>query len=346
MENNKTLPPKSTKIWQFLDEIKNKKGVTEIVINNPSSILAEKDGRFFQLDLNVSPADIKDFINDVCLFNRLPCDNDNPILDGILPNGERINIVHPPIVFNSPAITIRPFDRTVKRFDDFPGVFHLDNKWIQFIKALVIGKANIIISGGTGVGKTTFLNLLLNEVPLSQRIVTIEDTRELHAPHNNIVNLEVKNKVGLSISAKELVKNSLRMRPDRIIIGEIRGPEMYDLLQAMNTGHQGSFSSIHSNSPIECLTRMNTLYMLSGVDIPSKTVKIQISSAINFIIQLVRVNNERYVSEILEITGIEGENITTQKIATLKNRELTFLGIAPKNMDILTRGGLSIDYFQ
>ena len=213
-------------------------------------------------------------------------------------------------------------------------------------------KLNVVVSGGTGVGKTTFLNLLINEIAKAERVIAIEDTLELSITLPNVVRLESGAKSLQSksnLSTRDLVKNTLRMRPDRIIIGETRGAELFDLLQAMNTGHEGSMTSVHANSGGECLSRMETLFLLAGFEIPLVVVRKQMSSAINFIVQLGRdTDGKRVITEIIEVCGMEGPTILVQQIASRdEDGILQFKGLAPKSFDKLHRmGGLPFNFFE
>ncbi len=336
-------------VWKLVNDLATKKGITEIVINNPKTVFVERGGQFIQLNVNLAKNDIYDFVNEIAKFNKTQCNTDSPILDGNLPDGSRINAIIEPYAQGCPAISIRKYLKHIKSFDENPGVFELSPHWVEFLKAAVSARLNIVVSGGTGVGKTTFLNLLLNELSPAERIVTIEDTIELSIKMPNSVRLEgggVKESRG-GLATRDLVKNTLRMRPDRIIIGEIRGGELFDLLQAMNTGHEGSMCSIHSNSPGECLSRMETLYLLAGYEVPFHVVRRQISSAVDLVIQVSR-NREgkRVISSIQEITGMESNSILSSTIANLEDDKLSHTGITPKNMDKLHRmGGLAMDYF-
>lgn len=338
-------------VWSLINDLNSKKGITEVVINGPKTVFVERGGHFIQLNVNLSKADIYKFIDEIAEFNKKRCNHDVPILDGNLPDGSRVNIIHEPFALNCPAITIRKYLKTVTSFDQSPEAFGLNEKWVEFFKALVGARLNLIVSGGTGVGKTTFLNLLLAELSPQERIVTIEDTIELSINYPNVVRLEAGSKLVQSktvISIRDLVKNTLRMRPDRIIIGEIRGEELFDLLQAMNTGHDGSMSSVHANNPGECLSRLETLFLLAGYDVPHHVVRRQISSAIDFIVQLGR-NREgkRIITSIAEITGMESDAILMQTIASLdENEVLTSRGIVPKNMKKLNHmGALPLNFF-
>ncbi len=340
-------------VWKMVNDLSRKQGITEIVINSPNAVFVERGGQFIQLNVNLELADIEDFIKDAYKFNERNDYDRSPILDGKMPDGSRINIIRPPyVVGSSVAITIRKYLPHLTSFSNDPTIFGLTPKWIEFLKALIAAKINIIVSGGTGVGKTTFLNLLLHELTPTERVVTIEDTQELYLSIPNCVRLECKNFIGtaspqIHLQARDLLKNALRMRPDRIIIGEVRGGELFDLLQAMNTGHEGSMSSIHANSTSESLLRMETLYLLSGMEVSSLMIRKQIASAINIIIQLGRdKSGRRIVSEISELTGMNGNVLLLQHIASVEDGVLKETGLAPSIMDkIHTRSGLSMDFF-
>ena len=206
-----------------------------------------------------------------------------------------------------------------------------------------------MVSGGTGVGKTTFLNLLLQEIDPMQRVVTIEDTRELNFSLPNVVRLESRTKSftsGAVLKTRDLVKNTLRMRPDRIIVGEVRGEEVFDLLQAMNTGHDGSMASVHASSTGECLNRLENLYLLAGYDVPVRAIRQQVGTAVNFIVQLKRDREgHRVVAELVELAGFEGERVLMQDVAVLKDGRLQFTGLVPKCMARLVEAGLPQDFF-
>ncbi len=337
-------------IWNLINDLNKKNGITEILINGPKHVFVERGGQFIQLNANLPAADINTFIQEVATINQKVCDNDHPILDGNLPDGSRINIINEPFVQGSPAISIRKYLKYISSFDAAPTVFGLTPKWIEFFKAMMSARLNIVVSGGTGVGKTTFLNLLLNEISRAERVITIEDTLELSINLPNVVRLESGAKALQSksnLSTRDLVKNTLRMRPDRIIIGETRGAELFDLLQAMNTGHEGSMTSVHANSGGECLSRMETLFLLAGFEIPLIVVRKQMTSAINFIVQLGRDNEgQRVITEIIEVCGMEGPTMLTQQIAAREDGELVFKGIAPKVFEKLHReGGLPLNFF-
>lgn len=336
-------------VWQLIKDLDQKKGITEIVINTPEKVFVERDGQFIQLNVQILKDDLLSFANEVAELNNREFNNKNPILDGKLPDGSRINIIAEPYGHASMAVTIRKYIKSIKSFEDNPSLFGLNIKWVEFFKAVVSSRQNVIVSGGTGVGKTTFINLLLNELSLADRVITIEDTLELTLDVPNVVRLEVFSSTGelSGLTARELVKNTLRMRPDRIIVGELRGGELFDLLQAMNTGHDGSMSSIHANSTGECISRMENLFLMAGFEVPFKVIRKQIAQGVDFIVQLGRNREgERVVNQIMEITGMEGANILTSQIAVREEESLVSTGISPKNMDSLNKmGGLPRDFF-
>lgn len=337
-------------VWNLINELSTKKGITEIVINNPRTVFVEREGKFIQLNVNLTKSDMYSFINEVAAYNKKECNSDMPIIDGTLPDGSRFNAVIEPFANTSPAITIRRYLKRIQNFDQSPEIFGLSPYWINFLRAAVHARLNIVVSGGTGVGKTTMLNLLLNEIPHEERLVTIEDTLELSFPHINIVRMEAgfKNLMSqVKVSARDLVKNSLRMRPDRIIIGETRGGELFDLLQAMNTGHDGSMTSIHSSSTGECFSRMETLYLMAGFEVPYHVVRRQIASAVDLIIQISRSRNgQRIVSHIAEVAGMEGDVIQSQTIAHNPEGMLVSTGLPSLHIKKLhEHGGLPLDFF-
>lgn len=338
-------------IWNLINDLNKKSGITEILINGPKNVFVERGGQFIQLNANLPAQDITEFIKEVADINQKVCDQDHPIMDGNLPDGSRINIINEPFVQGSPAISIRKYLKNISSFDNNPTVFGLTPKWIEFFKAMMSAKLNVVVSGGTGVGKTTFLNLLINEIKKEERLITIEDTLELSINLPNVVRLESGAKSLQSksnLSTRDLVKNTLRMRPDRIIIGETRGPELFDLLQAMNTGHEGSMTSVHANSGTECLSRMETLFLLAGFEIPLIVVRKQMTSAINFIVQLGRDHQgQRVIMEIIEICGMEGPIMLTQQIAERVDGNLVFKGIPPKVIEQLhQQGGMAYNFFE
>lgn len=336
------------KVNELFEEINKKSGISEVIINNLDNIYVEKDGELIRIDVKFTNEDVEEFCQDLANHNRKMFNPDNPIMDGNLPDGSRVNLIHKDYTQGCHAVTIRRYMKSIKTFDASPGIFGLTPNWMFFLKTLVKARVNIVVSGGTGVGKTTFLNLLLQEIPQKERIITIEDTRELQFNLPNVVRLEARPAVGAQagLAIRELLKNTLRMRPDRIIVGECRGGEVFDLLQAMNTGHEGSMTSVHANSPGECLLRLENLYMLSGYDLPIKALRYQISTAVDYIIQIRRdKDGKRLVSHVTEISNMEGDKILMQDVGTLKNGEFKFTGLVPSKFEKLQKAGLPKDFF-
>lgn len=338
----------TNKVHEFIGEISKKAGITEIIINGLDNIYVEKDGELIRLDIQLPESDVDAFCEDIAELNKKEFNSFSPVLDGNIADGSRINMIHKDYTNKSHAITIRRYVKSIKTFDSSPNIFGLDEDWMFFFKILVRAKTNIVVAGGTGAGKTTMLNLLLQEVAPKERIITIEDTRELQFKLPNVVRLEARPSVGENkgLTIRDLVKNTLRMRPDRIIVGECRGSEVFDLLQAMNTGHEGSMTSLHANSPAETYMRLENLYLLSGFELPIKALRYQMSSALDFIIQIKRDREgKRIVSQVVEVSNLEGDKILSQDIGVLKDGKLTFTGLVPGCMDKLTKAGLPKDFF-
>jgi len=336
------------RINDLIDELAKKSGISELIINKNDNVYVEKDGEMIRIDIKFTDEEMDMFCQELALYNRKSFDAKTPILDGNLPDGSRVNLIHKDYTNSSHAITIRRYLKHIKNFDGSPGIFGLNDQWTDFFKLLVRARLNVVVAGGTGVGKTTCLNLLLQEIPSKERVITIEDTRELQFNLPNVVRLEAR--PGLSevkgLSIRDLLKNTLRMRPDRIIVGEVRGGEVFDLLQAMNTGHEGSMTSVHANTPGECLLRLENLYMLSGYDLPLKALRYQISTALDFIIQVKRdKNGTRVIHQVTEVSGMEGDKILLQDIGIQKNGELKFTGLVPACFAKLQKAGLPKDFF-
>jgi pilus assembly protein CpaF len=336
-------------VWSLLEELSKKSGISEVIINSTDNIFIEREGELILLNMNLAPSDIISFCKDVAKFNRSLFGPNNPIVDGTLPDGSRINIISSVYTSSSPAITIRKYLKEIQRFDSSPAIFGLSPKWVTFLKTLIQAKMNIVISGGTGNGKTTFLNLLLQEVNPTERVITIEETKELSfslPKTGRLVTAKGSSRVEEPLKIRDLLKNTLRMRPDRIIIGEVRGEEAFDLLQAMNTGHDGSMCTIHSNTPGECLSRIENLFLLSGYDVPLKAVRQQMSTAIDFIIQLDRSREgKRIVSRVAEVSNMEGDVILLQDLGNYVDGEFVFNGLVPKRMPKLLEYDLKSDFF-
>lgn len=303
----------------ILEELLEDKNITEIMINGPDNIFIEKDGRIEKYNNRFSSKEkLVDIIQQIVSGVNRRVNESSPIVDSRLSDGSRVNVVLNPVAINGSVVTIRKFPEYSITMKKLIEIGSISLNVADFLKLLVNAKYNIFISGGTGSGKTTFLNVLSNYIPGDERIITIEDSAELQIQSvDNLVRLEVRqaNDEGENgIDIRDLIKSSLRMRPDRIIVGEVRGAEALDMLQAMNTGHDGSLSTGHGNSPKDMLNRLETM-VLMGVDMPLKAIKSQIASGIDIIVHLGRLRDRtRKVLEIVEITGFNGEEILTNTI--------------------------------
>jgi pilus assembly protein CpaF len=293
--------------------------VTEVMVNGPKSVFVERDG---QLELTSvafdGDSEILDLIDQIITPLGRRIDAENPTVDARLPDGSRVNAVIPPVAIDGPSITIRKFPKERLRIDDLIAFETLTPHMADFLRACVASKLNVVVSGGTGSGKTTLLNILSEFIPEGERLVTIEDAAELQLHHINLVRLETRapNVDGEGeVPIRHLVRNALRMRPDRIIVGEVRGGEALDMLQAMNTGHDGSLTTVHANSPRDAISRLETLCLVSGVLLPLKVVREQIASAVDLIVQQTRLRDgSRKVTAISEVNGMEGDIVVMSDI--------------------------------
>lgn len=286
--------------------------ITEIMVNGPKKIFIEKGGKLTKANISFDDDDhVVRIIDRIILPLGRRVDFDSPTVDARLPDGSRVNAVVRPVAIDGPAITIRKFRKDRLQVQDLINYGSITKNMADFLEACVKAHLNIVISGGTGSGKTTLLNVLSGFIPENERIITIEDAAELQLQQDHVMRMETKsaNADGLhAVPIRELVKNSLRMRPDRIVVGEVRGGEALDMLQAMNTGHDGSLTTVHSNSPRDAISRMETLVLMAGMDLPLKVVRQQISSAIDVIVQQSRLKDgQRKVTAITEVAGMEGE---------------------------------------
>ncbi|MEA2016603.1 MAG: CpaF family protein [Actinomycetota bacterium] len=293
--------------------------ITEIMVNNPKKIYVEKFGKIYRTNRTfLDEAHLMQIINKIVSRVGRRVDESSPYVDARLPDGSRVNVIIHPLVLNGPSITIRKFSAEPFTIEDFVGMGTCTQKVADFLEACVKGKINIICSGGTGTGKTTTLNVLSSFIPNSERLITIEDAAELKLSQTNIVRLEARppNIEGKGeVTIRDLVRNALRMRPDRIIIGEVRGGESLDMLQAMNTGHDGSLSTVHANSPRDVLSRLETMVLMAGVDIPMRAIREQISSAVNLVVHMNRLKDgTRRFTKVTEVMGMEGDVITLQDL--------------------------------
>ncbi|GMR10342.1 MAG: CpaF family protein [Anaerolineae bacterium] len=293
--------------------------ITEIMVNAPDQVFIERGGKLELTDVTFPDnRAIMGLIESIILPLGRRVDANSPTVDARLPDGSRVNAVIPPAAIDGPNLTIRKFAKEKLQFEDLIRLESITADIAKFLTACVTAHLNILVSGGTGSGKTTLLNILSSAIPEGERIVTIEDAAELDLHQTHRIRLETKppdvDGAG-EISIRHLVKNSLRMRPDRIIVGEVRGGEALDMLQAMNTGHDGSLTTVHANTPRDAVSRLETLVLLSGFDLPMKVVREQIASALDLIIQQARLSDgSRKVTSVTEVVGMEGETIVLNEI--------------------------------
>jgi pilus assembly protein CpaF len=347
-----------TKGFGPLDPLLADPSISDILVNGPKSVYIEKGGKIIKTAISFKDnAHLMNIIERIVSKVGRRIDEKSPMVDARLPDGSRVNAIIPPLAIDGPSLSIRRFKADIANIESLLKWGSMSQQMAEILKAAVKSRLNIIISGGTGAGKTTLLNSLSGMIPNDERIVTIEDSAELALQQEHIVRLETRpaNIEGQgAITARDLVMNSLRMRPDRVVIGECRGAETLDMLQAMNTGHDGSLTTLHANSPRDALSRMQTMVMFSGIDIPEKTIKQQISSAVNLIVQVSRLSDgTRRVTYITEIIGMEGDIITLQDIFKWeqvgldeKNQVIgthKATGIRPKFVDRCKSKGIQLD---
>jgi len=300
-------------LQEFLDD----DSVTEIMVNGPEQIFVEQKGKVRLSGVTFTSEDqLRNVIERIVTQVGRRIDESSPLVDARLPDGSRVNAVIPPLAVKGSSLTIRKFSKDPLTVNDLIRFGSVTPQMAELLQACVEAHLNILVAGGTGTGKTTMLNVMSSFIPHGERIVTIEDAVELQLQQDHVVQLESRpaNIEGKGeISIRDLLKNSLRMRPDRIVIGECRGGEALDMLQAMNTGHDGSLSTIHANSPRDVISRLETLVMMAGMELPQKAVREQIASAIDVVVQLSRLRDgSRRVTHVTEIQGMEGDTVTLQ----------------------------------
>ncbi len=329
--------------------------VSEIMVNGTDSIYAEIAGKVVLTDIRFRTNEhLRRVIEKIVSTVGRRIDESIPMVDARLPDGSRVNAIIEPLAVDGPSLTIRKFSKDGLTADDLLASGSLTLPALHFVRSCVQGKLNIVISGGTGTGKTTFLNVMSSFIAEGDRIVTIEDAVELRLRQRHVIRLECRppNMEGKGeIAIRDLVRNSLRMRPDRIIVGECRGGEALDMLQAMNTGHEGSLTTLHANTPRDAISRLETMVLLTGFDLPTRAIREQTASAVDLIVQLERLRNgKRVVSYITEVVGMEGEQITLNEIFKLhyrnesdQNPTLTATGVRPQHSDKLMKNGVSLD---
>jgi len=316
----------------------NDETINEIMVNGPDQVFIERNGKLLLTDVRFENDDhVLRVINRMILPIGRRVDYDSPMVDARLPDGSRVNAVIPPVSVRGPLITIRKFIHSFMQIGDLIKLETLTPVMADFLQACVSARLNVLVSGPTSSGKTTFLNILSNFIPENERIITIEDAVELQLRQVHVINLETKTANmdgGGQITQRDLVRNSLRMRPDRIIIGEVRSAEALDMLQAMNTGHNGSLTTLHANSPRDALSRLETMVLMAGLDLPLRAIRRQIASAINLVIHLGRLTDgRRKVTHISEIVGMEGDIITMADLFLFKQTGVATDGTVLGTMD-------------
>jgi pilus assembly protein CpaF len=340
-----------------LERLLDDDSVTEIMVNGPFDIWVERKGRLQETTAHFSDeSHLRRIINKMVAQVGRRIDESSPMVDARLPDGSRVNAVIPPLSLSGPLVSIRKFSKQRLNPSDLVKLGTLSEETVEFVQRCVLAELNVLVAGGTGSGKTTLLNALSTAIPGDERIVTIEDAAELRLNQRHVLRLEArpKNIEGQGeIGIRELVRNSLRMRPDRIIVGEVRGAEALDMLQAMNTGHEGSLSTIHANSPRDALARVETMVLMAGYDLPVKAIRQQVASALDLIIQLERLQDgSRRVVSITEVGRMESDVITLSELFRFKvdgvqadrtvNGRLVSTGLRPTFLEKFERRGISL----
>ncbi len=334
-------------------------GVSEIMVNNPDRIYVERAGRIFRTERRFVDEDhLRRIIDKIVGQVGRRVDESSPMVDARLPDGSRVNAVIAPLAVNGPMLTIRKFSETSYTAEDLIAFQTFTAEVSEFLSACVRGRLNVLVSGGTGTGKTTLLNVLSRFIPDDERIVTVEDSAELRLDQDHVLVLESRppNIEGRGqVTIRDLVRNSLRMRPDRIVVGEVRGGEALDMLQAMNTGHDGSLSTVHANSPRDAISRLETMVLLSGYDLPISAIRQQIGSALDLIVQIARLKDgSRRVTSLVEVVRFDGEDVALNELAKFDysagvdedGRQLgtlVFGSVAPHFTEKLFEQGVSFD---
>ncbi|MBD9056492.1 MAG: CpaF family protein [Eubacterium ventriosum] len=341
-----------------LEELISDSTVSEIMVNGPNQVYVERKGKLVLSDVKFQDEEhVRRIIDKIVTPLGRRIDDSNPMVDARLKDGSRVNAIIPPLALCGSTITIRKFSDTPLTIENLMGFGSLSPEMAGFLEAGVRGKLNILVSGGTGSGKTTLLNVLSAFIPHDERIVTIEDAAELKLMQDHVVSLESRpaNLEGTgAITIRDLVKNALRMRPDRIVVGEVRGGETLDMLQAMNTGHDGSLTTAHANSARDALARIETMVMMSGMELPVTAIRQQCAGALDLIVQQARLRDgSRKITSICEITGMEGDIITTQEIFRYvvdgldSNNKFTghfeSTGVVPQCCDKIKSNGVEIN---
>ncbi len=302
-----------------LDPLLRDHDISDILVNGPHAVYVEKYGRLQLTEVKFRDNDhLLQIIERIVSNVGRRVDESSPMVDARLPDGSRVNAIIPPLALDGPSMSIRRFGRDPYRIEDLVAFRSLTEEMVRFLKGIVHSRLNVVISGGTGSGKTTLLNCLSSFIPHHERVITIEDSAELQLQQPHVVRLETRppNLEGRGeITQRELVRNALRMRPDRIVVGEVRAGETLDMLQAMNTGHDGSLTTVHANTPRDCLQRIEMMVTMAGIDIPVRAVRQQIGSAVHVVIQANRLSDgTRKITKISEVVGMEGDTVQMQDI--------------------------------
>ena len=333
--------------------------ITEVMVNGASTIYVERAGRLEPADgAFVDDAHLRRTIDKIVGRVGRRVDESSPMVDARLPDGSRVNAVLPPLALDGPMLTIRKFAAEPYRAEDLVAFGSMSQTVADFLAACVRGRLNILVSGGTGAGKTTMLNVLSSFLPEEERIVTVEDAAELQLDQEHVLRLEARppNIEGRGeVTIRDLVRNALRMRPDRIVVGEVRDAAALDMLQAMNTGHDGSICTVHANTPRDSLARLETMVLMAGLDLPIRAIREQVSSALDLIVHQTRFKDgTRRITHVTEVVGMEGDTITLQDLFLFDHRmgtdangrsrgALKSTGLRPKLLDRLADSGVHVD---
>ncbi|MBI5575999.1 MAG: CpaF family protein [Deltaproteobacteria bacterium] len=332
-------------------------GISDIMVNGPEQVFVERQGKLVRTEVTFKDNDhLMSVIERIVSKVGRRVDESSPLVDARLSDGSRVNVIIPPLAIDGPAMSIRRFGASPLKMENLLVNGSLTEEMAAAFDAIVRSRLNLLISGGTGAGKTTLLNILSSSIPVNERIITIEDAAELILQQEHTVRLETRqpNVEGKgAVTQRDLVRNALRMRPDRIIVGEVRGAEALDMLQAMNTGHDGSISTIHANTPRDALSRIETMVLMAGLELPSRAIREQISSALNVIVQVCRMSDgTRKIVTVSEVTGMEGDVIVLQDIFVFDRKGIDRegkvagayrpTGIRPKFLDAVHAAGIHL----